>query len=60
MLTRMTDENWEIVLQTFRASDRRHARSSRPHQHDPRPPNQLLRRVAARHPAVQRRPILGR
>jgi len=30
------------------------------HQDNPRPPNQLLRRVAARHQAFQFRPILGR
>ena len=43
-----------------RPSDRRHPGPLRPHQNDPRPPNQLLRRVAARHPPFQPRPILGR
>ena len=31
--------------------------AGRRHQHDARPPNQLLRRVAVRHPTFQRRPI---
>jgi hypothetical protein len=43
-----------------RANNRRHARPLRPHQHDPRSPNQFLRRVSARHPALQPRPILRR
>ena len=42
-----------------RPNDRPNAGPLRPHQDDPCPPNQLLRRVAARHPAFRRRPILG-
>ena len=43
-----------------RLNRRRHAGPLRPHQNDPRPPHQLLRRVPARHPALKPRPILGR
>jgi len=43
-----------------RTNSRRDPGSLRPQQNDPRPPNQLLRRIPARHPAFQPRPILSR
>jgi len=41
-----------------RPKGRRHTRPLRQCQNDPRPPNQLLRRVPARHPALKEHPIL--
>src|SRR6516162_9937932 len=43
-----------------RPNNRGNAVTLRPHQHNPSPPNPLLRRVAVRHPTLQRRPILER
>jgi len=43
-----------------RMNNFRDAGAVRPHQNNPSPPNQLLGRVATRHPAFQFRPILGR
>ena len=45
---------------TQRTHNRRHAGAIGPHQNNPSPPNQLLRRVPARHPAGQLHPICRR